>query len=109
MDKEEILARSRSENQNRDLAEIETAARAGSIAARVGAGMCCIVSVLFVRAMHTMLFGPWIIYFSILGTHYLVKFAKARRKTDLAIAVLYGAMFLLFFVLFVLRLSGVAE
>ncbi len=108
MEKEEILAKSRKEHRNRDLAEIETAAQAGSVAARVGAGMCCLISVLFVRAMHTMLFGPWIIYFSILSTHYLVKFAKARRKTDLAIAVLYGAMFLLFFVLFVLRLLEVA-
>ena len=107
MKKEEILAKSRKEHRNRDLAEIETAAQAGSAAARVGAGMCCLISVLFVRAMHTVLFSPWIIYFSILGTHYLVKFSKARRKTDLAVAVLSASMFLLCFVLFVLRLLEV--
>ena len=105
MEREEIPARSRSENLDRDLAEIETAVQAGRIAARVGAGMCCVVSALFVRAVHTVLLSPWIICFSILGTHYLVKFTNMWRKTDLATSVLYGAMFLLCFVLFVLRLS----
>lgn len=41
MNKEKILESSRRENKNRDLAEIETVSRAGSIAARVGAGVCC--------------------------------------------------------------------
>jgi len=41
MEKEDIAAISRRENKNRDLAEIETLSRAGSIAARVGAGVCC--------------------------------------------------------------------
>ena len=69
-----------------------------------GADTCCFVSVLFVWAANTMLFSPWIIYFSILGTHYLVRFVKAKRKTDLTITVLYFAMFILCFVFFVLRL-----
>ena len=107
MEKEDILEISRKENRNRDLAEIETAAQAGSIAARVGAGVCCLVSVMFVWATNTMLFGPWIIYFSILGTHYLVKFIKAKRKTDLTITVLYFAMFILCLTFFVLRLIEV--
>ena len=47
MNKEDILAISRRENQNRDLAEMETAAQAGNIASRVGAGVCCLVSVMF--------------------------------------------------------------
>ena len=68
MEKEDILAISRRENKNRDLAEAEMSAQAGSIASRIGAGTCCFVSVLFVWAANTMLFSPWIIYFSILGT-----------------------------------------
>ena len=92
MNKEDILAISRRENQNRDLAEMETAAQAGNIASRVGAGVCCLVSVMF---------------FSILGTHYLVKFRKAKRKTDLVLTALFFAMCLLCFVLFLLRLAEV--
>ena len=107
MEKEDILAISRKENQNRDLAEIETTTQAGNIAGRVGAGVCCLISVIFVWATHTMLFSPWVIYFSILGTHYLVKYRRVRRKTDLTITVLYFAMFALRFIFFLLRLVEV--
>lgn len=107
MEKEEILAISRKENGNRDLTEIETAAQAGSIAARVGAGVCCLVSALFVWVTKTAFLSPWIIYFSILGTQSLVKFIKVKRKSDLALTVLYFALFILCLTFFVLRLIEV--
>lgn len=108
MEKEDILEISRREHQNRDLAELEASVQAGNLAGRVGAGVCCLVSALFVRAVHTVLLGPWVIYFSILGTHALVKFLKLKRKTDLVLTVLYFVMFLLFLLLFLLRLRETA-
>ena len=108
MEKEDILEISRREHQNRDLAELEASVQAGNLAGRVGAGVCCLVSALFVQAVHTVLLGPWVIYFSILGTHALVKFLKLKRKTDLALTVLYLAMFLLFLVFFIRRLTEAA-
>ena len=108
MQKEEILEISRKEHQNRDLAELDAAVQAGSLAARIGAGMCCLVSVLFVRAVHMMPLGPWVIYFSILGTHALVKFQMLKRRTDLVLTILYLAMCLLFLLLFLLRLRETA-
>lgn len=107
MEKEEILAISRRENKNRDLAEAATAQQAGNIAGRVGACVCCLVSVVFVWATGTMLYSPWVIYFSILGTHSLVIYRKKKRKTDLTLTILYFSMFLLFLVLFAVRLVGV--
>ena len=107
MEKEEILAISRRENKNRDLAEAATAQQAGNIAGRVGACVCCLVSVVFVWATGTMLYSPWVIYFSILGTHSLVIYRKKKRKTELTLTFLYFAMFLLFLVLFAVRLVGV--
>lgn len=107
MEKEDILALSRKENKSRDLPELETAAQAGCMAAHVGAGVCCVVSVLFVWATNALLFSPWIIYFSILGTQYLVRFMKANRKTDLTVAILCFSMFILCFVFFILRLFEV--
>lgn len=107
MEKEEILAISRQENKNRDLAEAATAQQAGNIAGRVGACVCCLVSVVFVWATGTMLYSPWVIYFSILGTHSLVIYRKKKRKTELTLTILYSAMFLLFLVLFAVRLVGV--
>ena len=107
MEKEDILEISRREHQNRDLAELEASVQAGNLAGRVGAGVCCLVSALFVRAVHTVLLGPWVIYFSILGTHSLVTYRKKKRKTELTLTILYFAMFLLFLVLFAVRLVGV--
>ena len=107
MEKEEILAISRRENKNRDLAEAATAQQAGNIAGRVGACVCCLVSVVFVWATGTMLYSPWVIYFSILGTHSLVIYRKKKSKTELTLTILYFAMFLLFLVLFAVRLVGV--
>lgn len=107
MEKEEILAISRRENKNRDLAEAATAQQAGNIAGRVGACVCCLVSVVFVWATGTMLYSPWVIYFSILGTHSLVIYRKKKRKTELTLTILYFAIFLLFLVLFAVRLVGV--
>ena len=108
MEKKDILEISRREHQNRDLAELDAAVQAGSLAARIGAGVCCLVSVLFVRAVHMMPLGPWVIYFSILGTHALVKFQKLKRRTDLVLTILYLAMCLLFLLLFLLRLRETA-
>ena len=107
MEEEEILAISRRENKNRDLAEAATAQQAGNIAGRIGACVCCLVSVVFVWATGTMLYSPWVIYFSILGTHSLVIYRKKKRKTELTLTILYFAMFLLFLVLFAVRLVGV--
>ena len=109
MEKEDILEISRREHQNRDLAELGAAVQAGSLAARIGAGTCCLISVLLVRAVQMIPLGPWVIYFSILGTHALVKFLKLTRKTDLVLTVLYLVMFLLFLVFFIRRLMEAAE
>ena len=56
MDKEKILEINRKENKNKDLAKLEISARAGNIAGRVGACVCCFISVIFVWVTDTMLF-----------------------------------------------------
>ncbi|MBQ3256037.1 MAG: hypothetical protein IJA67_01295 [Oscillospiraceae bacterium] len=107
MNRDEILELSRKENQNKDLAELEVAAKAGNIASRVGACVCCILSLIVHAAADILLYSPWVIYFSILGTHYAVKYKAVRRSTDLYLCVVYFAMCLLAFVFFTLRLVEV--
>ena len=46
MKKDEILNASRKEHQNKDLAEMEVLYLAGSHASRVGAFVCCLLSLL---------------------------------------------------------------
>lgn len=107
MDKEKILESSRKENKNRDLVELEVAARAGHIAGRVGAAVCVLLSLVVRLLTGSYLLSPWIIYFSIIVTHSLVKYAKLRRKTDLILSFVYLAVCLSFLVFFVLRLVEV--
>ena len=76
MNKDEILEKSRKENNNKDLAEMNVVVQAGNIAGRVGACICCLLSIISLRITNIFLCSPWIIYFSILGTNYLVRFVK---------------------------------
>ena len=80
MNKEEILKASRKENKNKDLAEIEVMYQAGSHASRVGALVCCLLSLLSSMLAHTMIYSPWVIYFSILATQWLVPLYQNETK-----------------------------
>ncbi len=107
MNRDEILELSRRENQNKDLAELEVSLQAGNTASRVGACVCCILSVIVHAAADMLLYSPWIIYFSILGTHYAVKYKAVRRSTDLYLCLVFFTMCVLAIVLFALRLVEV--
>ena len=54
MKKDEILNASRKEHQNKDLAEMEVLYLAGSHASRVGASVCCLLSLLSSMLAHTV-------------------------------------------------------
>lgn len=107
MNKDEILKASRKENKNKDLAEIEVMLRAGSHAGRVGALACCLISLLSSMLAHIMLYSPWIIYFSIVATQWFVRFIGMKRKSDLAVAILFLCLTVLALLGFVRRLIGV--
>ncbi len=107
MTKEEILALSRLENQHQDLAELDLSIQAGHLAGRVGACVCCLISVIFHAFTGTFLCSPWIIYFSILGTHYAVRFQHARRNTDLILCIAFFTVQLLALLAFIFRLTEV--
>ena len=80
MKKDEILNASRKEHRNKDLAEMEVVYQAGSHASRVGALVCCLLSLLSSVLAHTMIYSPWVIYFSIIATQWLVRFIKMKRS-----------------------------
>lgn len=107
MNRDEILKASRKENKNKDLAEIEVTLRAGSHAGRVGALACCLISLLSSMLAHIMLYSPWIIYFSIVATQWFVRFIGMKRKSDLAVAILFMCLTVLALLGFVRRLIEV--
>ncbi len=107
MEKEEILKASRKENKNKDLAEMEVLYQAESHASRAGALACCLISILCSILAHTMLYSPWVIYFSMITTQWFIRFIKMKRKSDLALAILFLSLAVLSFVGFVQRLLEV--
>lgn len=107
MKKEEILNASRKEHQNKDLAEMEVLYLAGSHASRVGALVCCLLSLLSSMIAHTMIYSPWVIYFSIITTQWLVRFIKMKRKSDLVLTILFFILSVLAFAGFIRRLLEV--
>ena len=107
MKKDDILKASRKEHKNKDLTEIEVMYHAGSHAGRVGALVCCLLSLLSSMLAHTMIYSPWVIYFSILSTRWLVRFIKMKRKSDLVLTVLFLILSVLAFAGFIRRLLEV--
>lgn len=107
MKKDDILNASRKEHKNKDLAEIEVIYQAGSHADRVGALVCCLLSLLSSMLAHTMIYSPWVIYFSILSTQWLVRFIKMKRKSDLVLTILFLILSVLAFAGFIRRLLEV--
>ncbi len=108
MNKEDILKASRKENKNRDLAELEAARLAGSIASAVGATVCCVISILGSQIARIMLYSPWMIYFSIMGTNWLVRAIKLKRKSDWLMAVFFFAFAVYALVCLITRLLEAA-
>ena len=86
---------------------MEVIYQAGSHASRVGALVCCLISLLSSLLAHIMLYSPWIIYFSMISTQWLVRFIKMKRKSDLVVAILFLCLTVLALVGFIRRLLEV--
>ena len=106
MNREEILEKSRRENKGTDEMELIVLNSAGKLAAQIGMLICCVVAVLQVSFTDSMSYESWMIYFSILGTLFTVKYVKLHKKHELLLAILFSALFVFFTVLFVRRLAG---
>lgn len=102
MNKDEILEKSRRENKNKDIAEIEVINRASSIATSVGMLVCCLISVLDVLFTDKVNCITWTIYFSMLGTRFLVKYIKLRKKHELFFSLIYLIISIAFFVMYIM-------
>ncbi len=89
MNKEEILAKSRAENKNKDLYGMDVSKRAGSVTVVV---MMAIAGVFFIVQILTgggLNFGMWALVFSADMTNHWVKYGKLRLKGELLAALSY--------------------
>lgn len=83
MNKEEILEKSRKENKNRDIAELDVLQKASKFAYIVGCCVCMVICFVQWCTTETINWGCWVVNFSTLGTVFLVKFIILKRKHEL--------------------------
>lgn len=106
MDREEILARSRQENKNRDMEDLEVQSWATGIAVKIGVMLCGLLSVLEAIFRERPNMACWTIFFGVLGATMVLKFYRLRRKHELVVGLLYFGFCAFFFVMYVRELIG---
>lgn len=89
MNKDEILAKSRAENKNRDLYEQEVLKLANKSAVLVLLVLAAVFSVTQIFAGGGINWGLWALVFSVNMTTCWAKYIKLHRKNELAKAIIY--------------------
>ena len=107
MDKDEILARSRKENRDQDLVELEVLHKAHSIALGVAMIASGLLSVLHAIFLDTPDFSVWIVMWATLASVFFVKYHRLRKRHELVLGLIYLAFCVFFFVLYLRRVLGV--
>ncbi len=83
MNKEEILAKSREENKDRDEMELDTQAKAGRAAVAAGGIVCMIIILAEWLLGGHFGFAIWAVYLSMSGTMLLTKYRRLHKKHEL--------------------------
>lgn len=113
MNKEEILAKSRKENKNQDIFELEIVNKGSNIAMRIGLLICCLISLvsaIFIANNNYWILAAmpcWAIYFSMLGTLFIYKFYCRHKRHELIFSIIYISVCILMLVRFMLYILGV--
>lgn len=89
MNKDEILAKSRAENKNKDVYEQEVLTQASKSAVIVQLVLAAIFFVTQIFVGKGINWGLWALVFSANMTIFWVKYIKLRRKHELVMAIVY--------------------
>lgn len=89
MNKDEILAKSRAENKNKDVYEQEVLKQASKSAVVIQMVLAAIFFVIQVFVGGGINYGLWALIASTNMTVYWVKYIKLHRKNELTMAIIY--------------------
>lgn len=106
MDREEILEKSRQENQRRDEMERDALAKAGQRACAVGGIVCAVVIVLEAIFADAFNMSVWAVYLSMTGTMLLMKYIRLRKRHELIFGAAQLLLAAVFLVMYIIRLVG---
>lgn len=107
MNKEEILAKSRKENGNRDLEEVSAIQKGTPIAFMIG--MCVTLAFVIVEAIvhHEVNYMALALMASFGAPLFIYKYAKLRKRHELFVAISYSVAFIGFLTCYILQLVGI--
>ncbi len=90
MNREEILAMNRKENEGReDEREMRILADAARVGMTVG-GILCVLMVFFARILEIpiLAFGAWAVYFAMFGSYRAYQYSETKARTNLVQAII---------------------
>jgi len=109
MNREEILAKSRKENEKMDEREKAAFTSAGQRATAVG-GLVCVAILLLNTALDRFgdptTWAVWAVYLSMTGTTLLAKYAKLKKRHELIFGCVQVLMAAAFLAVYVKKLLG---
>lgn len=106
MTKEEILEKSRNENGDRDMYDLEVQNMASKIAFYCIPLFCLVVCAVQYDFTKKISAGVWSVFFGALFVAFLVKFVKMRKLHEFFVCISYFVIFVLLLVLHVFQLMG---
>ena len=95
MNKEEILERSRKENNNQDLHEKEVLNQANRYSCIIAIVIATLFFVIQILVGGGINYGLYAVVFSMIMTSFWIKFIKLHRKHELFVAICYTIMVVL--------------
>ena len=98
MNKDDILKKSREENQNGDEREKEIKLRSYATSAAIGALLCMVFvfveNIIFDRNSTLI----WIIYCGMMFSKCVLDAIKLKKKSDIVLSILWGLCFIIFII-----------
>ena len=101
MEKEEILEKSRNENKNQDLVEVEIIKKSSSISLLVVSILCTIFTIFEVHIGAKGYFAFQAIMFATVASQYIYKSVKLKRKSDIICAILESIATISFTIMYI--------
>lgn len=108
MDKELILEKSRNENKNCDLADLnaqKTASKVGIMISWCSVALAIVLSVIF---SSRIICGYAFIFCAIESGIFITKYVLLKKRHELFVSIIYVLLAVVFAVLFILQLMGIA-
>ncbi|MCQ2591404.1 MAG: DUF6442 family protein [Treponema sp.] len=95
MTKEEILEKSRNENKNQDVYDLDTQNKAARYSIFAASILCCLLIILQVVVKKILPFELIVILFGMESVLFITKYVKMRKNHELFVAIIYSLGFII--------------